>query len=83
MDNFLTHLELIIPTVAAIMSLAFFTPKTRWLSYTTVVLAIAAELMPAAINITALLACVSCFAAMLFLEHLRVHNAVQTASSHH
>jgi hypothetical protein len=73
----LTHLEAIAPTFIAIMSLVMYTKKTRWLCYIAVVLAISAELIPLAINMTALLACVSCLVALLFAEvvqHLPMNN---------
>jgi len=76
MDTILTHLELIAPTFIAILSLVMFTPKTRWLCYTAVVLAITAELIPVTVNMTALLACVACLVALLFAEYLRIQNAM-------
>jgi hypothetical protein len=74
----LTHLEAIAPTFIAIMSVVMYTKKTRWLCYIAVVLAIGAELVPLTVNMTALLACVSCLVALLFAElvkNLPLNNA--------
>lgn len=73
MDTIITHFEVIAPTFFAIMSVVLFTAKTRWLCYTVVSLAILSELIPATVNMTALLACVSCLAALLFSEYVRVY----------
>ncbi len=74
METILTHMEAIAPTFLAIMSLIMFTKQTRWLCYATVVLAIIAELIPMTLNLTALLACITCLAALLASEFLRKFN---------
>lgn len=61
----------ILPTVVAILSLTLFTPATRWMCYTAILLSIIAELIPMVINTTALIACSACLASMLILEILR------------
>lgn len=70
----LIELEAVIPTFLAVMSLVLFTTKTRWFSYAIILLAIGAELMPLTVNITALLACVSCFIGLLVREFMQTHN---------
>jgi len=74
MDVLLTQLETIIPTFLAIMSVVMFKPKTRWLSYSIVILAIIAELIPFTVNVTALLATITCFFGLLFAEYLNSHH---------
>jgi hypothetical protein len=84
MDTLFVELEAIIPTFLAVMSVVLFTPKTRWFSYAIVLLAIGAELIPLAVNMTALLACVSCFFGLLVKEFMVTHNLEkQIFQKHH
>ncbi len=69
MDSLLINLEAIVPTFLAIMSLVLFTPKTRWFSYSIILLAIGTELIPLTVNITALMACAFCFVGLLVREY--------------
>lgn len=80
MEIFLTYLEEIAPTFLAIMSLGMFTPKTRWLSYGIVVMAIFTEFMPQHTNITALLACISCLLGLLVADMLHTHDSQPSIS---
>ena len=62
--------EYFLPTFTAIATLAMFTPKTRWMCYVSILLCIAAELIPETINATALFACTSALFALFLLEFL-------------
>jgi len=70
----LVAIEAVLPTFIAIIALVTFTPKTRWLSYTVVVLAMLSELIPLQIHMTGLLATSSVFIGLLILELLRARN---------
>ncbi len=83
MDTLLTHLETIVPTFLAVMSLVLFTPKTRWFSYAITLLAVGAELIPLTVNMTALLACASCFLGLLIREYMQTHNLEKPIFSKH
>ncbi len=71
----LGEIEAILPTIVAILGLTLFTPGTRWMCYTAVLLSIIAELIPMVINSTALIACSACLVAMFILELLRSKDA--------
>lgn len=73
MLEYLSSLDVVVPTFMSILALVFFTEKTKWLSYTTIALSILAELVPATLNLAALIACVSCFGGALFIHYLRAH----------
>lgn len=81
MELILMHLEAVAPTFIAIMSVVMFSQKTRWLCYIAVVLAIFAELIPLSLNVTALLACISCLFALLFAELLRAYHETHSLFS--
>ena len=72
--SLLMQLEAVIPTFLAIMSLVLFTTKTRIFSYSIILLAIGAELIPFSVNTTALFACVFCFIGLLIREYMQTHN---------
>ncbi len=70
----LEYIEVVIPMLMSILALVFFTPKTRRLSYGIVTTAIAAEVLTPSINTVAFVACLACFAGLLFFDHLRVNS---------
>ncbi len=74
MESLLASMEIIAPTFLAIMSLAMFTPKTRWLNYGIVVMAIFAELIPVPVNMTALLATIACLIGLFIAELIHSYN---------
>ena len=73
MDTIFNHLQATIPMFVSIMSVVMFKPKARWLSYAVIALAIIAELISLTINVTAVLATISCFIGLLVTEYLQKH----------
>jgi|GEM_PF-1791379 len=73
MIAYLASLDVVVPTFMSILALVLFTPKTKWLAFSTILLSIVAELIPTTINVAALIACISCLGGALFLNYLRTH----------
>src|SRR5690349_10989871 len=65
-DLIITYL----PTILAIAAMALFSPKTRWLCYAIVALAIISESLITPINLTALIACISVFVGLIIEDVL-------------
>ena len=77
----LEAIELFLPTFVAIATLTMFTPKTRWMCYTAIVLCIFAEMIPLTVNTTALFACTSALFALFLLEFLYAAKYVKRGHS--
>lgn len=75
MDTIFNHLPATVTIFASIMSVVMFRPKTRWLSYAVIALAIIAELISLTINVTAVLATISCFIGLVIAEYLQGHQS--------
>lgn len=65
MNMSLTYLNLIAPSFFSLMAVALFRKRTRGLCYTTVLLAIWAELIPMTINAWGLTTCLACLAVLV------------------
>jgi hypothetical protein len=67
----LTGLESYLPTLLAIFTLVLFTPKTRWLCYFAICLAIGSEFIPSTVNVAGLMTCITCLVALIIGDILR------------
>lgn len=62
----------VIPTFMSILALVLFIDKTKYLSYTTIILSMMAEIIAPSINMAALVACTSCLGGVMFIHYLRI-----------
>lgn len=61
-------LEIILPTLVAILALVLYSPKTRWLCFTAVALSVVCELLTPTMNVTAAFACIVCLLGLFLSE---------------